>query len=272
MNITGRTCPVISIIMPTYNASRYVRDAIESVFAQTFQDWELVLINDGSTDNSLDIANEYANQDDRIRIINNPRNLGLLDTKNIGVNAAVGRYIFPLDPDDMLAPECLEKVHNIITTTDYAVVCPNGHFFGEQSGVFDFPKPTRYNMYRCTNGIHNSSIYEKKYWEKYGGYDKNFSKGYEDFDFWLNFLDDGKKVIRIDDELFFYRIKPKENSRNEECRQHHKLLFKKLRRKHWRINMYDLFHIIYKDIILPRTGIRKIKVFKITVYRKRITE
>ncbi|MCL1891751.1 MAG: glycosyltransferase family 2 protein [Alphaproteobacteria bacterium] len=240
--------PEISIIMPAYNTGKYISEAIESVIDQTFQDWELIIINDGSPDDALEIAKRYAARDPRIKVISQ-LNSGVITARNNGIKASRGKYIFPLDSDDKIARRCLERLYEIITSCDYAVVCPGGRFFGEKSGSFDFPAPTRKNMYGGRNGIHNSSIYERKYWEKYGGYDVAFNKGFEDFDFWLNFLDDGKKAIRIPDELFFYRIKPRDESRNTQCIESaNKPLWAALHRKHWRMRLYKI--------------LRKLKVLK----------
>lgn len=98
--------PMVSIIMPVYNAQRYLRETVESVMAQTFQEFEVLAVNDGSTDESLKILQEYAEQDERIRIIDK-ENSGVSDTRNVGIAQAKGEYLAFLDADDLLSPEYL---------------------------------------------------------------------------------------------------------------------------------------------------------------------
>ena len=89
----------VSIIVPVYNAERYLRQAIDSVKTQTFQDWELILVDDGSTDSSNAICHEYADADKRIRLIEK-ENGGLSSARNAALDIAIGEYIFFLDADD----------------------------------------------------------------------------------------------------------------------------------------------------------------------------
>ena len=103
----------VSIIMPCYNASAYLREAIESVLSQSYQDWELIIVDDGSTDNSREIAREYVAKDKRIHLIEQP-NSGACRARNNGIEHAKGEYIKFLDADDVLEPECLtEQVSQI---------------------------------------------------------------------------------------------------------------------------------------------------------------
>jgi glycosyltransferase involved in cell wall biosynthesis len=204
----------ISIIIPIYNAEAYLAHCLDSVISQTFQDFEVICINDGSTDNSISILQKYASKDSRIKIIEQ-KNYGTSIAKNNGIATAIGKYIYPLDSDDKIAPTCLEELYKIITTTDCAAICSDGIFFGEKSGKWNLPKLSRRNMYSWNIGIYNSALYDKKYWVEYEGYSKELTYlGNEDFDFWLNFIDNGKKLVRIHKPLFYYRIKPAVESRN----------------------------------------------------------
>ena len=99
--------PRVSVVIPVYNRERYVREAIESILAQTFRDFELVLIDDGSTDRSLEVMSAYA--DPRIRVVSNARNLGIPQTRNRGLELATGDYLAWLDSDDHACPDRLER-------------------------------------------------------------------------------------------------------------------------------------------------------------------
>jgi glycosyltransferase involved in cell wall biosynthesis len=198
--------------MPAYNDVEYIATAIKSVLWQTFQDWELIVVNDGSSDDTPNIANEFAALDSRIRVINQ-ENQGVVAARNNGIRAASAKYIFPLDSDDILAPECIDILWNVMANSNYAVVAPGVAKFGRINRIDDYPQPTPYSM---SDGckIVTSSLFLKSDWEKYGGYDSDFSAGFEDLAFWMNFLQDGKKLYRVPNVLFFYRIKSETQSRH----------------------------------------------------------
>ncbi len=104
------TSPTISIIMPIYNSALYLRSCLESIIKQTVTDFELICINDGSTDNSLIILKEYANKDTRLKIITK-ENSGAADCRNLGLSEAIGQYCIFLDSDDLFSMYLLEKLY-----------------------------------------------------------------------------------------------------------------------------------------------------------------
>ena len=206
--------PKISVIVPSYKTAEYIPACLDSVLAQTFTDYEVVCINDGSPDNALDIFRQYAKRDKRIRVMTQ-KNQGVCTAKNNAISAARGEYIFPLDSDDIIAPNCLEVLYNIITKNEFSVVCPGAILFGRGNHIWKLPPVNHFNMYGGRVGVHNSSLFPKKLWKKYGGYCTDLNRlGGEDHDFWLCFLDDNKKIFRTKTPLFFYRIKPTDQSRN----------------------------------------------------------
>jgi glycosyltransferase involved in cell wall biosynthesis len=99
--------PMVTVLMPVYNASCYLREAIGSILLQTLRDFEFIIVDDGSTDESRDIINSYP--DTRIKVISHKTNLGLITALNTGIDNARGRYIARMDADDISAPERLEK-------------------------------------------------------------------------------------------------------------------------------------------------------------------
>lgn len=99
----------VSVIMPAYNAEKYLPDAIMSVQAQTFSDWELVICDDCSTDHTYQVALDYAQKDTRIKLIRNEKNSGVAQTRNNALDAATGEYIAFLDSDDLWLPDKLQK-------------------------------------------------------------------------------------------------------------------------------------------------------------------
>ena len=192
--------------MPLFNRAHFVGEAIDSVLGQTFKEWELVIVNDGSTDGSLEVARTYAERDQRIRVIDQP-NSGLVAARNNGISAAVGEYIFPLDDDDKISPDALSELFVSAKLELGDVICCETERFGAQQGLLELQPPTQDNM-PYGNCVVCSALYKKSDWEKYGGYDANMKGGFEDWEFWLNFVADDKIFYRIPKSLFYYRITP----------------------------------------------------------------
>jgi len=115
--------PEVSVIMPVYNASDYLTEAIDSIICQTFGDWELILIDDGSTDNSRDIIKTYAKSDRRIRYYKNEQNLGLIRTLNKGIGLCTGRYIARMDADDISLPDRFEVQYRFLESNIDIAMC-----------------------------------------------------------------------------------------------------------------------------------------------------
>lgn len=113
--------PVISVIVPVYNAEAFLRECIESVMAQSLADWELLLVDDGSTDSSSDICRSYASREPRIKVISKP-NGGVSSARNAGIDHAEGDYIFFIDADDEIYPDTLSSLLKIAVEYDVPIV------------------------------------------------------------------------------------------------------------------------------------------------------
>jgi glycosyltransferase involved in cell wall biosynthesis len=263
---------------------------LESLLGQTFSNWEAICVNDGSADNSLAVLEQYAARDPRIKVINQ-KNCGTCAARNNAIKIARGKYIFPLDADDKIAPTALAEMYSVIVSGEYALVGIGGEFFGMDSGCLNLPWPTKYNMYSWRNGIHNSAMYPRALWEKYGGYFDGLNRlGTEDFDFYLNFVDDGQKITRIGKPLFYYRIKPAELSRNAQAsKMQDAEKFRKIRtvlwERHPEMRMYHKLNILKKIALLiprflfcvktmPQKGsryrVRYIRVLRIPVWKWKV--
>lgn len=114
--------PAITIIVPVYNVETYLRRCLDSVMAQTFTDFEVICIDDASTDSSFKILCEYAGRDNRFQLLQNERNRGLSFTRNVGLRHAKGKYVYFLDSDDDIVPECLELAQIAAESTDAEIV------------------------------------------------------------------------------------------------------------------------------------------------------
>ena len=121
------TVPAISVIVPLYNAEKYVEQAIDSVLNQTFKDFNLIVIDDCSTDGSYDLVQSKYGNDARVRLMRNQKNQGAALTRNTGIRAATGKYIALLDADDAYLPNALELLYNAAETHQADVISSIGY-------------------------------------------------------------------------------------------------------------------------------------------------
>ena len=162
----------VSIITPCYNGAKYIGETIESVLAQDYKDWEMLIVNDGSSDNSVEVISSYVEKDPRIRLINQP-NGGSANARNNGIRQATGRYIALLDADDLWNPDFLSEQLLFLKEKKAAVVCSSYAHIDENSRAFgkvDVAKPviTLKDMYvmnriGCLTGLYDAGTYGKVY-------------------------------------------------------------------------------------------------------------
>lgn len=104
--------PYVSVCIPTYNGGKYIRECIESILVQTYSDFEILIVDDKSSDETIEVVEEFAKRDKRIRIVRNQQNLGLVKNWNRCVELSEGEWIKFLFQDDLLAPDCIEELIN----------------------------------------------------------------------------------------------------------------------------------------------------------------
>jgi glycosyltransferase involved in cell wall biosynthesis len=199
----------ISVIMSVYNGEKYLSLAVESILNQSYSDFEFIIINDGSTDTSLDILNKFKEKDKRIKIISR-ENKGLIYSLNEGINLAQGEYIVRMDADDISDSQRLEKQLKYIKDNDldicgsYADVINN---LGEKVGEMKYPplgNKIKFFILLHNTFIHPSVIFKKSIFEKAGGYKKSF-KHIEDYELWTRLVFK-YKAGNIPELLLKYRI------------------------------------------------------------------
>ncbi len=195
--------PTISIVTPCYNDGEYLGEAIESVLGQTYQNFEIIIVDDGST-------NERTHRDlnkldhPKIRVIRTAHQ-GLANARNCAIEASRGKYILPVDADDKIGETYLEKAVAILEANEnIGIVYSKAEFFGEASGEWELP-PYRFPNILLGNVIFCSAFYRKGDWATVKGYNSNMVYGWEDYDFWLSLIELGREVVRIPETLFFYR-------------------------------------------------------------------
>lgn len=202
----------ISIGIPFYNAEKYLEDAICSILAQTYEFWELILVDDGSTDNSLEVAKKYARKDERIRILSDGENKKLPNRLNEIVRESKYDYIARMDADDLISSTRLEKQVNYL--------CNKPNIDLVSTGILSLNNDLSLVGYRTTlsnkiitkidavigsTGIIHASIMARKSWYERNLYNESSILA-EDYELWLNaFFNNDLKVGFIEEQLYYYR-------------------------------------------------------------------
>lgn len=196
--------PLLSIIVPCYNAEQFLRETIDCLIAQTLSNWECIIVNDGSTDNSLDIIKEYAEKDSRYKYLDK-KNEGPAVARNVAINMSKGKYILPLDADDLISPDYAATAIDYLEKHQKTkLVYCEADFFGEKTGHWILPD-YHYEDLLWSNMIFCSAVYRRSDFNKTLGYNPNMRHGIEDWDFWLSLLTKDDEVYKIPKTMFFYR-------------------------------------------------------------------
>ena len=198
----------ISVLMPVYNAEKYLFDSIRSILDQTYPYFEFLILNDGSTDKSIEILKKFEAQDPRIRILNNPRNYGVAISRNILVKEAKFDFLAWMDADDISLPERLEKEISVLSNDETIdLVCSQISIISEDGEyICDQPR-MNYSLYYDLHffcSIPNPTVLCKKHTiVQSGGYAINMPPA-EDFDLWSRLMK-RNKLYRIEEPLVKYR-------------------------------------------------------------------
>lgn len=208
---------LISIIMAAYNAENTIGQAITSVIQQTYTDFELIIINDCSTDRTVDVINEFIKRDTRIILINNSKNMGVSYTRKHGLDEAKGSWIAILDSDDLWLPEKLAKQVEFQKKTNADLLYTGSGFMnvdGKQiNWKLNVPEVITYRQLLKQNILSNSSaLVRKDLYEKYYVVGDDM---HEDFAIWLQILRNGIKAYGINEPLLIYRLDDKSKSGNK---------------------------------------------------------
>lgn len=204
--------PLVSIIIPVYNDALFIIETLVSVVNQNYTNWECVIVNDGSSDNSENLIQDFIKSESRFKYIFK-ENSGVAATRNLAISKAKGEYILPLDSDDIIEKDYLKNAIEVFTKNpDVKLVYCKAVFFGEQTGKFNL-KRYKYEDLILQNSIFCSAFFKKSDFIKTEGYDTNLKIGLEDWEFWIRFLNTNDQVVCLNQVHFYYRIKNK--SRNK---------------------------------------------------------
>jgi glycosyltransferase involved in cell wall biosynthesis len=203
--------PTVTVLLPVYNAERFLREAIDSVLMQSFGDFELLVLNDGSTDSSAAIIDSY--DDPRLKHLPNDRNRGLIYTLNRGIDEAKGIFIARMDADDRCHPERFARQVAFLQHHEAAVVATTLEMMDEKGAplplwpddrAFTTPEGIRKCLLRTNCIAHPSVMGHASILKRYR-YQEDQTEA-EDYDLWLRLAADGLVIAKIDKPLLWYRV------------------------------------------------------------------
>ena len=206
-----KTLPKVSVLMPNYNAWKYISEAIQSILNQTFTDFEFIIIDDCSTDNSWEIIQEFAKKDTRIIPIKNEKNIHIAKTRNIALAKARGEFIAFLDSDDVAEKDRLELQLDFIERNPNIDLCGSNMLIIDSNWNINWEKKYPETDLECKNSIwfknpfwQNTMIIKRKCFLEVGFYDDDFRNA-EDLDMWVRMWQK-YKFYNIQRNLVRYRI------------------------------------------------------------------
>lgn len=222
----------VSVVIPCYNQGEFLPEAVESVRSQTHKNLEIIIVDDGSDDGKTS-AMCQAFEGPGVRVLATS-NQGLAAARNNGIELASGTYILPLDADDRIAPEYIAKALEVLERdNDVGIVYCKARLFGAVEGEWRLPDYSLEEILK-DNVIFCSALFRKDDWEIVGGYDPGMVYGWEDYDFWLSLIERGRKVHRLQEHYFFYRVSPESMVRSKEKSQKVEM-FKRIFQRHQKL-------------------------------------
>ena len=207
---------LISIIIPSYNSATFISQTIESVLAQSYQDWEMIIVDDCSSDNSIDIIKNYTKKNSAIKLITLNKNCGVANARNVGLENAKGDYIAFLDSDDLWDKNKLQEqinfmVHNNIplSYTSYIKIDEEGKVIGKVIAPewVDYKKMLKSNYIACSSAIVKRDALYNLYFPPL--------RLRQDHAFWLSLLKKGIIAYGVNEPLLHYRVRKKSISSNK---------------------------------------------------------
>lgn len=213
--------PLFSVIIPCYNQAVYLTDCLNSILEQSESNWEAIIINDGSTDNTRSVAQKFCSIDSRIKLIEK-NNGGLSSARNEGLKNAKGNRIIFMDADDLFFPDCLEHIKKSLSNnlSDDLLLIQYGytHILENKSTILHevYPKKRRSlipEIFYGNLGPPNSVCISKYICELAGSFDEEL-KSVEDWDYWIRIAKCGGKIKQINKTLVYYRYVKNSMSRN----------------------------------------------------------
>lgn len=197
---------LISVLVPCYNQGIYLKETIQSALSSTYRPLEILIINDGSTDHSLEIARALEAQHPEVRVLDQA-NAGVTKARNAGLAAAQGEYILPLDGDDLISANYIANGLEVLSNRpEVKVVYCKAEKFSDSGRKPWKLKPFSLQQLAKDNMIFVSALFRKSDALAVGGFSEDMQLGREDWEFWIKLLKNGGEVVQLPEVGFFYRL------------------------------------------------------------------
>ena len=235
--------PKVSIVVPCYNQAQYLDEALQSLYDQTYTEWECFIVNDGSADNTEEVARKWEAKDLRFSYVYK-ENGGVSSARNLGVEKSKGEFILTLDADDKYEATFLEKALAVLVNDPETGIASSwGRYFTDDKQLQVYKSIGKTTVdFLFHNAAIGTSLFRKRCWEQVGGYDENPENGYEDWEFYLRVCALGWKVHIIEEVLFFYR----QNIHSRSARMN---LVHKETKKYIYIKNKEIYSTYYEELI-----------------------
>jgi len=207
---------LVSVITPAYNCEKYIEECMESVINQTYQNWEMIIVNDKSTDNTKAIVEEYAKREPRIKLYNQDKNAGAAAARNKAIELSKGRFIAFLDSDDIWKPNKLERQISFMLRNNYGFTFTSYEILSNKQSskkkIFHVPQRINYDQYLKNTIIGCLTVIMDR--EIIG--EIKVESGYlEDVLTWMKYLKEGHIAYGLDENLAIYRVTENSVSSNK---------------------------------------------------------
>ena len=197
--------PLVSVVIPVYNMEEFLEETLDSVLSSDYPNFEVIVMDDGSKDRSLEIAESYKSRYENVRVYTQA-NSGVATARNHAISKAGGVYILPVDADNRISKELIHSAVDILESDpEVKVVCPRAEFFGDRSCEWVLP-PFSLSLLARKNMMDTCAVYRKSEWERIGGYCAEIVAR-EDWEFWISMLKDGGKVVKLPEIGLFDRVR-----------------------------------------------------------------
>lgn len=251
---------LVSILTPTYNTEKFIRATLESVQNQTYQNWEMILVDDGSTDQTVSIIEEFAQKDSRIKLFKLDKNSGNGFARNVALEKASGKYITYLDSDDLWRSDKLEKQIQFLkmnnqpfTFSYYDSIDEEGNNLSRR---VESPNPLTYNELFFCNYVGNlTAIYDAEY---FGKIKLESSEKRQDWRIWLTILKQIKTAKAVPESLAFYRIRKNSISSSKfKLIKHNFGVYRKFHGYNLVFSVLLMMRFLFTQLIIKRKYIKK---------------
>ena len=242
---------LVSIIMPTYNCEKFIKETITAVLNQTYTHWELIIVDDCSTDNTAEIIKEYASRDKRIRYFKNKNNCGAAISRNNAIEQATGKFLAFLDSDDLWREDKLRKQIEFMQQNNYSFTCTSYDKIDENSislnRVINADKKSNYHRLLKKNPGNSTVVYDVSILGKH--FIPNIKKR-NDYVMWLQIIKKAKYIYGLQEVLGRHRVYNGSLSSNKKSLiKYHWYVYRKIEKLSFTYSAYLIFYWILKSVL-----------------------